>query len=186
MVGIIAALIFAMSLCADCFAVSACSSVTLKDVSWGRVLPVSLIFAVIQSGLLLVGWGFGDLFVGSVGKVAPVIGFLLLLYVGGSMLVSAWKNVSEARDLNGLLNIMIGAVATSIDAFAAGISLSMDKDSIGDVAVKVAAVFVVTLLSVILGMKGGARAGKRYGRTALWIGGSVLIIIGLNILTGLF
>ena len=186
MLGILAALVFALSLCADCFAVSACSSVTLKEISWRRVLGVSLVFAVVQSGLFLAGWGTGDLFVGFIGKVAPVIGFLLLAYVGGSLLLNAWRNEAEAHDLNGLRNILVGAVATSIDAFAVGISLSMDRESFGDVLVKFLAVFAVTLLSVILGIKGGQFAGRRYGRGAQFAGGLVLLAIGLNILVKAF
>lgn len=182
MMGLIAAILLALSLCADCFAVSACSSVTLKDSSWGKVLPVAVVFAVVQAGLFLLGWQFGDLFVGFVGKLAPIIGFLLLLYVGGSMLLSAWRNELSQRDLNGIRNVLIGAVATSIDAFSVGVSFSMDGDSAGDMVLKAIVLLVVTFLTVIAGMKGGSYAGRRYGRGALWAGGSVLILIGLNIL----
>ena len=179
---IFSALILALSLCADCFAVSACSSVTLKDSSWGRVLPVAVVFGLVQSGLFLLGWLFGDLFVGMVGKLAPVIGFLLLLYVGGSMLLSAWRNELSQKNLDGIRNVLIGAVATSIDAFSVGISFSMDRDSAGDVILKAIVLLVITFLTVIAGMKGGSYAGRRYGRPALWAGGAVLILIGLNIL----
>ena len=179
---ILAAIILALSLCADCFAVSACSSVTLKDGSWGKVLPVAAVFAVVQAGLFLLGWLFGDLFVGFIGKLAPIIGFLLLLYVGGSMLVSAWKNDQSPRDLNGILNILLGAVATSIDAFSVGMSFSMDGDSGDDMIIKAVVLLVVTFLTVIAGMKGGSYAGRRYGRPALWTGGTVLLLIGVNIL----
>ena len=54
--GILEAILVAASLCADCFAVSLCSGVTLRDVRWKRVLAVALAFAVIQAGLLAVGW----------------------------------------------------------------------------------------------------------------------------------
>ena len=182
MLGILASLLFALSLCADCFAVSACSSVTLGDVARRRILGIALVFAFIQSGLLVAGWAFGDSVVGLLGGVAHVVGFLLLAWVGGSMVWSAWKDKVEVRDLNGLRNILVGAVATSIDAFAAGMSLSMDGESAGDLAVKVAAVFLVTLLTVVAGIKGGQLAGKRYGRAARWVGGFVLLGIGLNIL----
>ena len=97
------------------------------------------------------------------------------------MVLSAIKNSEESVDLNGLRNILIGAVATSIDALAAGMSLSMDSESLSDVMLKAGAVLAVTFLSVILGVKGGMRAGRRYGRPALLAGGIVLILIGLNI-----
>ncbi|MBO6238249.1 MAG: manganese efflux pump, partial [Bacteroidales bacterium] len=62
-------ILVAVSLCADCFAVSLCSGVTLRSVRWRPVLGVALAFAVIQAGLLLAGWAFGWLFVGFVERV---------------------------------------------------------------------------------------------------------------------
>ncbi|MBR1926698.1 MAG: manganese efflux pump [Bacteroidales bacterium] len=179
---IFSALILALSLCADCFAVSAASSVALREDSWRRILPVALVFGLVQCGLFLSGWAFGDLLAGFIGKAAPVVGFLLLLYVGGSMLVSAWKNEDSARNLNGIRNVIIGAVATSIDAFSVGVSFSLDGDSVADTLTKASAILAVTVVTVVAGMKGGACAGRRYGRRALWAGGVVLILIGLNIL----
>lgn len=175
-------LIFALSLCADCFAVSTCSSVTLKEIRWKTVSWIAVVFAFVQAGLMLVGWGFGDLFVGYIEKVANIIGFLLLLYVGGSMIKEALGGESEAVNLNGLRNVILGAVATSIDAFAVGISLSMDKDSLSDILVKALAVFICTFLSVVAGMFGGQKIGLRFGKIAEIIGGIVLIAIGLDIL----
>ena len=90
----------------------------------------------------------------------------------------------ETRDLNGFRNIIVAAIATSIDALAVGISLSMSGDSLGDVLFKALAVFLVTVLSVILGMFFGHRLGHRFGKMAEIIGGIVLIIIGLNVLFG--
>ena len=73
------AILLAVSLCADCLAVSLCSGVTLKRVDWRPVLGVALAFAVIQAGLLLAGWVFGYLLVGLVEKISHVIAFALLL-----------------------------------------------------------------------------------------------------------
>ena len=87
--GIWEAILLAASLCADCLAVSLCSGVTLRSVRWREILGVAFAFAVIQAGLLLIGWAFGYLFVGLVEKISHVIAFLLLLYVGGSMLIAA-------------------------------------------------------------------------------------------------
>lgn len=181
-VAIVASLVFAMSLCADCFAVSVCSSVTLKKIEWKSVGLISLVFGVVQAGLLLLGYGFGDLFVGYVEKAAHWIGFLLLLYVGGSMIKEALEKSCEVRDLNGFKNIIVASVATSIDALAVGISLSMDRDSFGDVMLKTVAVFLVTVASVLIGMFCGHKIGHRFGKIAEFIGGCVLIGIGINIL----
>ncbi|MBO4757377.1 MAG: manganese efflux pump [Bacteroidales bacterium] len=183
---IILALLLALSLCADCFAVSLCSGVTMKSTRRRQVLAVALIFGLVQAGLLLAGYLFGDLFVGYVEKFAHWIGFLLLLYVGGSMILEAVRGVEEARDLNGIRNILVASVATSIDALVVGISLSMDLEPIGSALLKAAAVLIVTILTVVAGILGGRKIGTRFGRRAEFAGGCVLILLGLNILLGVF
>lgn len=179
---IFSAFLLAVSLCADCFAVSSCSSVTLESVSWRKVLSIAFVFGVVQTFLMFLGWLFGDAFIGAVEKIADVIGFLMLLYVGGSMVLEAVRGESQSRNLNGLKNVLIGGIATSLDAFAVGISLSMGKCSGQEVGLDLAAVFIVTVLSVASGIFGGCRIGGKLGKPAEIAGGCVLILIGLNIL----
>ena len=181
-VEVIAALILAVSLCADCFAVCVCSSVTLKKIEWRNVSIIALVFGFVQAGLLLAGYLFGDLFVGYIEKIAHWIGFLLLLYVGGSMVLEALRKESEVRNLNGFTNVILGALATSIDALVVGISLSMGQLELHDIILNTAAVFLLTFLSVVVGMFFGHKVGHRLGKIAELIGGIVLILIGLNIL----
>ena len=180
--AIISAIIFAASLCADCFAVSVCSSVTLKSINLKTVGFIGVVFGVVQAGLMMLGYEFGGFFVGYVEKAAHWIGFLLLLYVGGSMIKEAFEKNPEVRDLNGFKNIIVASVATSIDALAVGISLSMGQESLSDVLFKDLAVFLVTVASVMVGMFCGHKIGRRFGSVAEIAGGCVLILIGLNIL----
>ncbi len=181
-VEVVAALLLAVSLCADCFAVCVCSSVTLKKIEWKSVSLIALVFGFVQAGLLLGGYLFGDLFVGYVEKVAHWIGFLLLLYVGGSMIIEALRNECEVRNLNGFRPVILSSIATSIDALVVGISLSMGQLERHDVILNTAAVFVVTFLSAAVGMFFGHKVGHRLGKIAELIGGIILILIGLNIL----
>lgn len=180
---VLSAFLLAASLCADCFAVTACSSVSLRKTEWKNIWPAAFSFAVIQTLFMFAGWWLGDLFVGAVEKIADVIGFLLLLYVGGSMILESVRGKTEERNLDGWRNIIIGGIATSIDALAVGVSLSMDRTATGKVAADLVAVFIVTALSVIAGIAGGAGIGRKVGRPAEIVGGTVLILIGLNILT---
>ena len=170
--AILFAVVFGISLCADCFAVSLCSSVTLKNVKVSEVARVAVMFAVIQTAFMVAGWAFGNLFVG----------FLLLLYVGGSMLVEGIKGEDEVRDLNGWRNVIIGGVATSIDALAVGISLSMDSKPWLEVMPLAISVFFCTMLSVVLGIWTGKTVGGKFGRWAEAAGGVVLILIGIGVL----
>ncbi|MBO7574792.1 MAG: manganese efflux pump [Bacteroidales bacterium] len=176
------AILLAASLCADCLAVSLCSGVTLRSVRWREILGVALAFAVIQSGLLLAGWAFGYLFVGLVEKISHIIAFLLLLYVGGSMLIEGIKGEAEVRDLSSWRNIILGGVATSIDALAVGVAQSMEGADWPAFLPLLVAVFVITALSVIIGLRGGRAIGARFGRWAEIVGGVVLIAIGVSVL----
>lgn len=180
--GIVESILIAISLCADCFAVSLCSSVTIREPNRRAVLRVALAFAIIQSGLLLAGWLFGNLFVGLVERISHIIGFLLLLYVGGSMLVEGIRDKQETRDLNGLKNVIIGGIATSIDALAVGVAQSMSGQTWPGFAPLLISVFIITAISVICGIRGGSALGSRFGRWAEIIGGLVLIGIGASLL----
>ncbi|MCR4859552.1 MAG: manganese efflux pump MntP family protein [Bacteroidales bacterium] len=179
---ILESILLAASLCADCLAVSLCSGVTLRGARWRQILSVSLAFAVIQAGLLLVGWAFGNLFVGLVGKISHLIGFLLLLYVGGTMLWEGIRGKEEVCDLNGLRNVLVGGVATSIDALAVGAAQSMEGVAWDGFLPLFIAVFVITGLSVVTGLCGGQVLGRHFGRWAEILGGLVLIVIGVRIL----
>ena len=176
---IIESILIAVSLCADCFAVTLCSGVTLGKLSFRRVASVALGFAVIQSGLLLVGWLFGSLMAQIFIKASHIIGFLLLLYVGGSMIWEGLKGKDEVRNLNGWKNVILGGVATSIDALAVGVADSIDGKPFSDFLPLLISVFVVTALSAVLGICGGRAIGARAGRWAEVIGGLVLIGIGV-------
>ncbi|NLZ20211.1 MAG: hypothetical protein GXY24_08150 [Bacteroidales bacterium] len=179
---ILKAILLAASLCADCLAVSLCSGVTLRDVSWGRVLGVASVFAVIQAGLLLAGWAFGSLFAGFVHKVSHIIGFLLLLYVGASMLVEGIRGKDEVRNLDGWGNVLIGGLATSIDALAVGVAQSMEGVSWAGFLPLLVSVFVITALSVLVGLRGGSAIGRRFGHWTEAVGGLILIMIGVSLL----
>lgn len=180
--SIFESILLAASLCADCLAVSLCSSVTLRKVEWKTVLKVSLIFAVIQADLLWIGWAFGGFFVGFVSRISHIIGFLLLMYVGVGMLVEGLKGEDEVKNLDGLRNIVLSGIATSIDALAVGVARSMAGAVFADMLPLLVSVFVITALSVVTGMYGGHILGKKTGRWAEIVGGIVLICIGVNIL----
>ena len=185
--GIWEAVLIAVSLCADCFACTLCSGVTLRRLSWKTVSGIALAFAVIQSGLLLAGWAFGNVFVGFIEKISHWIGFLLLLYVGGGMLLEGIRALrgngpAESVRLDGFRNVVLSGVATSIDALAVGVSKSMVETSraFPSICPLFVSVFAVTALSVVAGLLGGKVLGRHFGHWAEIAGGLVLIGIGLS------
>lgn len=177
----IKSLLTAVSLCADCFAVSICSGVTIRrDGNAGKIFKAAAAFAVIQTGLLLAGWLLGSAFLSAVRAISGIIGFLLLLYVGGSMVLEARKGECQPRDLDGWKNIILAGLATSIDAMAVGGAESMRETPESDgMAALAISVFAVTALSVMAGLRFGSRLGNGFGRWAELAGGLVLITLGI-------
>lgn len=178
LVGIV---LFALSLCADSFAVSLCSSLTLRRISFGSVARVAIVFALIHTGFFVGGFAFGHLLVGLVEKVARIIGFVLLLYVGVSMIVEGFRIEKEVRELNTFGNLLLGGIATSIDALAVGVSLCLAAQSVETIVSQAVAIFICTILSVVLGIIGGKKIGEKAGIWATTIGGLVLIAIGVGL-----
>ena len=186
----ISAILLGISLCADCFAVSLCSSFLLpREELKKKVWAVAAVFAVIQTGFLMGGWALGTFateliseYVGHFEKVAHVIGFLLLLYVGGAMFLDGVRSKSDHLNLDGFKSIIIGGIATSIDAAAVGLSMAMDEAKWTDIAPIALSVLIFTALSVVVGMFSGSFVGRKLGYSARIVGGLVLIGLGVNIL----
>ena len=173
----------------DAFAVAICKGLAMPDKVHKRsAFLIALYFGVFQAVMPALGWLLGSQFAHYVTRFAPWIAFVLLAWIGGNMIrESRAEEEEDEQPSDGQMKhkeLLVLAVATSIDAFTVGISLSMGLVPTGKMMMNLAAVFIVTMLSVIGGMFGGQRIGCRFGRPAELIGGSVLILIGLNILLG--
>ncbi len=110
---------------------------------------------------------------------------LLLVLVGGQMIKDAFSQ-EKSQSLSSLRNIVLAAFADSIDALAVGISLSMSGRSLSGMESILISIFLITILTVVVGIKGGCFIGKRAGRPASLMGGIVLIALGINIVLDIF
>lgn len=187
---ILSAILLGLSLCADCFAVTLCSSFLVsREELKKKVLTVVLVFVFIHTGFLLGGWALGtfatDLIAGHVAhfeRIAHIIGFLLLLYVGLEMFLDGVRSKSEHLNLDGIGGIILGSVATSIDAAAVGISMALNGTGWSGMVPVSLSLIVFTVLSVVVGMLSGSFLGRKLGYSARIIGGLVLIALGIRIL----
>ena len=187
---IVNALLLALSLCADCFAVALCSGFTVgREELRKKVWTVVAVFSFIHTGFLLSGWGAGILGVDLISshvahfeKVAHFISFLLLLYVGGEMFLDGVRSKSDHLNLDGIRGILMGAVATSIDAAAVGLSMALDAVPWQDMSLISLFLFVFTGITVAVGMLSGSFIGRKLGYSARIVGGLVLIGLGIRIL----
>ena len=157
----------ALSLSVDTLVVSMCGGVSLGRITAGKVLKVASAFAVMQTALLSAGWLFGNSIVRYIESIAGVVGFLLLLYIGVNMIRGALKKESDDHvDLSGIRNLLLAAVATSIDAAAVGVSLAMAELDKTSIVLSVASVFTVTAAAAVAGIAAGNGRGSRNCRKA--------------------
>lgn len=173
----------ALTLSVDTLAVTVSGSLTLRQAPRGRILGVALAFGLIQSALLFVGWACGASVMSLIYSVAGWLGFALLLYIGGSMILGALRREErKAANLDGFTAILLAGVATSIDASAVGLSYAMASIAMPTLYASLAVTFLVTAIVALTGIFGGCRIGCRFGRPAQIVGGIVLIVIGFRVL----
>lgn len=177
-------ILLSLSLCMDTAAVSVSGSTALGKIGAFRALCIALMFCVMHIIMLAAGFFLGSSVVSYVGKFSDVIAFLLLAYIGGSMIAdSLRKGCAEKQvDLSGIVSLAAAAAAVSIDASAVGVSLAMASVPYPEMYAMAAVLFAVTLLCSFTGIIFGSRIGVKFGRPACLAGGLVLIAIGIRIL----
>ncbi len=171
----------------DAFAVSICIGVFLKRVSSVQALRVSLSFGFFQFGMPLIGWFAASYFRKYIENIDHWVAFALLAFVGFNMIREAIKCGKDGEDeiskkggdpTRGMILFLL-AVATSIDAMAAGIALAMIDINVW---IPAAVAGLSTFLLSLFGILGGSRLGKKFGDRIQILGGTVLMGIGVKIL----
>lgn len=183
-VGFIELFLVAVGLSMDAFAVSICKGLCMKRLNVRQALVIALFFGGFQAGMPLIGWLLGTQFEQFITPVDHWIAFLLLAFIGGKMLWDAFHEDDEgvACAVDGKLDLrelVMMAIATSIDALAVGITFAF----LGvDIVSSVALIGITTFVLAFVGVAVGFRFGARYEKPATIAGGIVLILIGLKIL----
>ncbi len=169
----------------DAFAVAICKGLAMPDkVDRKGALLIALYFGVFQAVMPALGWLLGSQFARYVTQMAPWIAFVLLAWIGGSMIrESLSKEEKEEAEMGAVSHkeLLVLAVATSIDALAVGVTFSMLELAVSiDAAVALigCTTFVISLGGVYVGNVFGAR----YKGKAEFVGGAILILIGVKIL----
>jgi putative Mn2+ efflux pump MntP len=172
----------AMALAMDAFAVAVATGVHLRTVDLRQTFRLSWHFGLFQALMPIVGWTLGVSVRVFVEQWVHWIAFALLLYIGSRMLRESFHHQEAAmrRDPTRGMSLVMLSVATSIDAMAVGLSLSLIGVSVWQPSLIIGVVcLVVTAVGLHLG-----RAFTRYAafsRYAEAAGGIVLILIGVDI-----
>ena len=174
----------AVALAMDAFAVAIAAGISLKQISFRQNFRLAWHFGLFQALMPVIGWSAGLSFRDLIVRYDHWVAFVLLVFVAQGMLREAFKTEqerSEAKDPTRGLTMVMLSVATSLDALAVGLSLSLLNISIWMPA---AVIGIVACAFTTIGMHLGKRlaSAARLRRWADAMGGVVLIAIGLNIL----
>jgi len=173
--------LIALGLAMDAFAVSVASGVVIRRLRVRHALLLASFFGGFQAAMPVLGWFLGRSARGFVEEVDHWLAFGLLLFVGGKMIYEA-RFLDEERPPRDPLNLsvlLLLAVATSLDAFAVGLSLSMLGVPIAHPALVIGAVaFAMSFAGVYI----GDAVGHFFERRLEVAGGAILIGIGVKIL----
>lgn len=170
----------ALGLSFDTFAVSLSLGIVRNRILFREAVPVALIMAIFQAGLLVTGFFLGSAISGFVKAADHWIALVLLTILGIKMIIEALReNVkNEFKTSNGALTLITVAIGTSIDAFAVGISFALLEIRIWSSGIIIGA---VTFLASMTAIRIGKSAGARLGPKVEIIGGLILIAIGVKI-----
>ena len=176
----------AIGLSMDAFAVAICKGLAMPTVNKKQTLLIGAYFGVFQALMPLTGWLLGSQFARHVTKMAPWIAFVLLAWIGGNMIREsrAGDKEDEEQPSNGEVRhkeLLVLAVATSIDALAVGVTFSMVELSVS-IGLAVALIGCTTFLISLGGVYVGNVFGARYKSRAELVGGAILILIGVKVL----
>ena len=166
----------------DAFAAAICKGLAMPKMRWNRGVVVALFFGGFQALMPLLGWALGRQFEQYITSVDHWIAFLLLGWIGGKMIWDALHGSGEempAQDALDVKELVVLAVATSIDALAVGITFAfLQVDILPAVALIGCTTFAIALAGVWIGQ----RFGSRFKDRAALAGGMILCLIGLKIL----
>lgn len=186
--GFVELLMIGVGLSMDAFAVSICKGLGMKRVNWAHAAVIAAFFGGFQALMPLLGWALGTQFAQFITPIDHWIAFGLLAFIGAKMLWDAFHEDGECGECDkggagdgplDLRELLMLAVATSIDALAVGITFAFLGVSIWG------AILVIGLTTFVLSFVGvavGNQFGSRFEKPATIVGGIVLILIGAKIL----
>ncbi len=163
----------------DAFAAAICKGISIEDKNFKKGLIVSLLFGFFQMAMPVVGYFFGRAFYKSMKAYDHWIAFILLSIIGINMIKESREHDVKIDYTFDIREVVLLAIATSIDALAVGVSLAFL-----DVNIFYAApiIGIITFVISLVGVKIGKIFGAKFKNTAELMGGLILIFLGVKIL----
>lgn len=168
----------------DAFAVAISKGLSMRKINYKAGLIIAFFFGFFQALMPVIGYFAAIHFEKYIVAVDHWIAFGLLSLIGGKAIIGAIKEIRSGETVEAEFKLKWGelvilAIATSIDALAVGISFAFLSVNIWT---SVAVIGVTTLILSFIGVLIGNRFGAKLKAKAEIAGGIILILIGLKIL----
>ena len=175
----------AVGLGMDAFAVAIAVGSQRERLSFRPVFRLSFHFGLFQFLMPIIGWLVGEQVSKYLSAYDHWVAFLLLFVIGGKMIYESFKNDSDHNPVGAGSDptrkgpLILLSIATSIDALSVGFSLALLNVEIVYISIIIG---VVAAAMTLAGMAFGRLLGMKFGRGMAFVGGLILIGIGVKIL----
>jgi putative Mn2+ efflux pump MntP len=179
--GLLEIVLIALGLSMDAFAVSITLGLSVEKPKPNELIIPGLYFGIFQALMPIIGYFAGFYFANKIQNIDHWIAFVLLGFIGGKMIKDSMSKESSGKMPNtsfGFKRMLLLALATSIDALAVGITFAFFNVNIFKAAIIIGA---ITCFISICGVKIGNIFGLKFKSKAEFIGGAILVIIGIKI-----
>ncbi len=181
-----------LGLAMDAFSVSLANGLNEPKMNKVKICSIAGIFAFFQALMPMIGWICVHTVVQyftAFEKFIPWIALVLLVFIGGKMFIEGIKGNDCANDecnckKIGITALLVQGVATSIDALSVGFTIADYNLKMAVVCALVIALvtFFICFGGILIGRKFGTKLAGKAGI----FGGTILILIGLEIfITGI-
>ena len=187
---IISIIIIGFSLAMDAFIVSICDGIAFGKTKKRKLIIIPILFAFFQALMPFLGFFLATFVYQYIELIFPKISFALLLIVSGKMLIDGFKDLAYPKcDIISekkmkLSEIIMQSIATSIDAFAVGISL-LSLSNNQTIYLHIGIIFLITFIMCLFGIILGRQFLKLFkGRNefANILAGIMLFIIACQMI----
>lgn len=183
-------ILLGIGLAMDAFSVSMANGLNEPFMKRRKLFSIAGVFAFFQALMPILGWVCVHTVVEhfkAFEKFIPWIALILLCYIGGKMIADGIKCKNECPEpvKLGILSLIVQGIATSIDALSVGFTIAdyLFPAAFLSAVIIAAVTFVICTAGLFIGKKFGTKLSNK----AQFLGGGILIFIGLEIfITSIF
>ncbi len=177
--NLIELLLIGIGLGMDACSLAVCKGLAMHQMNWRKAFIIASYFATFQLLMPIIGYYLSS-GLDYIKKYDNFVAFFFLVILGIGMIKESFEESDKSIDDDvSFKKMLLPSIATSIDALTVGITFSLLEVPLFPAVI---IIFIITFILSLLGTRLGQLFGERYRSKASFVGGCVLIIMGLKLL----